>query len=75
MQELNSNGGEVMSRVNLKGVKKAYGKTIALEQLDLELEQGSLVTLLGPSGCGKTTALRILAGLTKRIQVRSSLIP
>ncbi len=59
MQELNSNGGEVMSRVNLKGVKKAYGKTIALEQLDLELEQGSLVTLLGPSGCGKTTALRI----------------
>lgn len=54
-----------MSKVSLKGVKKAYGKTVALEHFDLELEQGSLVTLLGPSGCGKTTALRILAGLTK----------
>ena len=54
-----------MSKVSLKGLKKAYGKTVALEHLDLELEQGSLVTLLGPSGCGKTTALRILAGLTK----------
>lgn len=54
-----------MSKVSLKGVKKAYGKTVALEHLNLELEQGSLVTLLGPSGCGKTTALRILAGLTK----------
>ena len=54
-----------MSKVSLKGLKKAYGKTVALEHLNLELEQGSLVTLLGPSGCGKTTALRILAGLTK----------
>lgn len=65
MQEQNNDGREKVSKVSLKGVKKAYGKTVALEHLDLELEQGSLVTLLGPSGCGKTTALRILAGLTK----------
>jgi ABC-type Fe3+/spermidine/putrescine transport system ATPase subunit len=36
---------------------------VAVEKMDFEIEEGSLVTLLGPSGCGKTTLLRMVAGL------------
>ena len=53
-----------MSKVIMDQVSKRYGKTVALNDLALTIEDGSLVTLLGPSGCGKTTALRIVAGLT-----------
>jgi len=42
---------------------KKYGKVIAVEKMDFDIEEGSLVTLLGPSGCGKTTLLRMVAGL------------
>ena len=49
--------------VQLKGVVKRFDKVVAVEKMDLEIEEGSLVTLLGPSGCGKTTLLRIVAGL------------
>jgi putative spermidine/putrescine transport system ATP-binding protein/spermidine/putrescine transport system ATP-binding protein len=49
--------------VQLKGVYKRFGKVVAVEKMDLEIEEGSLVTLLGPSGCGKTTILRMVAGL------------
>lgn len=41
------------------------GKTIALRDINLEIEQGTLFVLLGPSGCGKTTLLNIVAGLEK----------
>ena len=43
-------------------VRKAFGPTVALDELDLALQPGELISLLGPSGCGKTTALRIAAG-------------
>lgn len=46
-----------------RGLRKAFGDTIALADLDLAVEPGSLTALLGPSGCGKTTALRVIAGL------------
>ena len=49
--------------VQLKGVLKRFGKVEAVQKMDLEFEEGSLVTLLGPSGCGKTTILRMIAGL------------
>lgn len=49
--------------VQLKGLHKNFGKIRAVKPIDLEIEQGSLVTLLGPSGCGKTTILRMIAGL------------
>lgn len=47
----------------LKNITKSFGKTTIIENLDLVIKRGSMVTLLGPSGCGKTTILRLIAGL------------
>jgi len=49
--------------VQLKGVVKRFGTLVAVQRMNLEIEEGSFVTLLGPSGCGKTTILRMIAGL------------
>jgi putative spermidine/putrescine transport system ATP-binding protein/spermidine/putrescine transport system ATP-binding protein len=49
--------------VRFKGILKRFGDVVAVEKLDFDIEEGSLVTLLGPSGCGKTTLLRMVAGL------------
>jgi len=51
--------------LKFSGVSKAFGQVVALDDFDLTLQQGELVTLLGPSGCGKTTALRIAAGFER----------
>ncbi len=40
-----------------------YGESLAVDKVNIEIEQGELVTLLGPSGCGKSTTLNALAGL------------
>jgi putative spermidine/putrescine transport system ATP-binding protein/spermidine/putrescine transport system ATP-binding protein len=49
--------------VRFKGIYKRFGEVVAVEKMDFDIEEGSLVTLLGPSGCGKTTLLRMVAGL------------
>lgn len=50
--------------VRFEAVSKAFGKdVVAVDNIDLHVEAGKLVTLLGPSGCGKTTTLRMIAGL------------
>jgi putative spermidine/putrescine transport system ATP-binding protein/spermidine/putrescine transport system ATP-binding protein len=51
------------SIVQLRNVVKRFDDVVAVEKMDLDIEEGSLVTLLGPSGCGKTTILRMIAGL------------
>ena len=47
----------------LKNITKSFGKATVIDNLDLTIKRGSMVTLLGPSGCGKTTVLRLVAGL------------
>ncbi|EQC01598.1 ferric ABC transporter ATP-binding protein [Photorhabdus temperata] len=51
--------------VELKNVIKRFGSNTVIDNLDLSIPQGHMVTLLGPSGCGKTTVLRLVAGLEK----------
>lgn len=52
-----------MPKIILKNVTKRFGKFVAVDHLDMEIEDRSFITLLGPSGCGKTTTLRMIAGL------------
>ena len=49
--------------VKFRNIEKRFDKVEAVKPMDLDIPEGSLVTLLGPSGCGKTTLLRMLAGL------------
>lgn len=52
-----------MPEIILKNVTKRFGKAVAVDNLDLVIDDREFVTLLGPSGCGKTTTLRMIAGL------------
>jgi NitT/TauT family transport system ATP-binding protein len=52
-----------MSRLAIDGVSKVFGRTKALERIDLEISDNDFLCILGPSGCGKSTLLRIVAGL------------
>lgn len=49
--------------LNLENFTKNYGETLAVDDLDLFVNEDEFLTLLGPSGCGKTTTLRCIAGL------------
>jgi iron(III) transport system ATP-binding protein len=49
--------------ITITGVSRRFGRTAAVDNIDLTVRQGEFVTLLGPSGCGKTTTLRMVAGL------------
>ncbi len=52
-----------MPKIVLENINKVFGKTAAVKNFSLVIEDGDFVTLLGPSGCGKTTTLRMIAGL------------
>jgi len=52
-----------MARVELMSVSKAWEKAIAVDGLDLAIDDGEFVAILGPSGCGKSTTLFMLAGI------------
>ena len=48
--------------LSVRGLTQAYGETLALDSVSLDVAAGEFIALLGPSGCGKTTLLRIIAG-------------
>ena len=52
-----------MSNVRLESVSKHFGDVVAVDAIDLDVEDRELLVLVGPSGCGKSTTLRMIAGL------------
>jgi multiple sugar transport system ATP-binding protein len=52
-----------MASIELNDIVKSFGATIAINHVNLSVEDGEFLVLLGPSGCGKTTTLRSIAGL------------
>ena len=52
-----------MARIELSGIRKEWGEVVAVEDMDLVIEDGEFVAVLGPSGCGKSTTLFMLAGI------------
>jgi ABC-2 type transport system ATP-binding protein len=53
-----------MAYIEARGLRKRYGTTVAIDGIDLQIEEGRIVGLIGPNGAGKTTALNAIVGLT-----------
>ena len=53
-----------MACIEARGLRKAFGATVALDGVDLRVEEGRILGLIGPNGAGKTTALNAILGLT-----------
>lgn len=51
--------------LELKHIKKSFDGVNVLKNINLQIEDGEIVSILGPSGCGKTTLLNIILGLTQ----------
>ena len=52
-----------MASVTLKRLNKAFGNTLAVKNVSVDIADGEFLVFVGPSGCGKTTTLRMVAGL------------
>src|SRR5882762_9501373 len=55
---------EPMACIEARGLRKVFGATVALDGIDLRVEEGRILGLIGPNGAGKTTALNAILGLT-----------
>jgi ABC-2 type transport system ATP-binding protein len=53
-----------MATIEARGLRKTFGTTVALDGIDLRVEEGRILGLIGPNGAGKTTALNAILGLT-----------
>ena len=53
-----------MPCIDARGLRKTYGSTIALDSIDLQVDEGRILGLIGPNGAGKSTALNAILGLT-----------
>src|SRR5260370_16970919 len=53
-----------MATIEARGLRKAFGTTVALDGIDLHVEEGRILGMIGPNGAGKTTALNAILGLT-----------
>src|SRR6187399_1327596 len=54
----------LMATIEARGLRKVYGTTVALDNVDLRINEGRILGLIGPNGAGKTTALNAILGLT-----------
>jgi ABC-2 type transport system ATP-binding protein len=59
-----SGGGKSRTIIEARGLRKAFGATVALDGVDLHIEEGRILGLIGPNGAGKSTALNAILGLT-----------
>src|SRR5437899_11290030 len=57
-------GNSVMATIEARGLRKVFGTTVALDDVNLRVEEGRILGLIGPNGAGKTTALNAILGLT-----------
>src|SRR5882757_5901231 len=55
---------ETMACIEARGLRKAFGTTVALDSVNLRVEEGRILGIIGPNGAGKTTALNAIVGLT-----------
>src|SRR5262249_27347468 len=53
-----------MATIEARGLRKTFGATVALDGIDLRVEEGRILGIIGPNGAGKTTALNAILGLT-----------
>src|SRR5215471_2687908 len=53
-----------MSCIDARGLRKTFGETVALDGIDLRVDEGRILGIIGPNGAGKTTALNAILGLT-----------
>ncbi len=56
---------EDQAAIQIRGLTKSFGRTPVLRGIDLDVQRGTVLSLLGPNGSGKTTLIRVLATLTK----------
>src|SRR3954462_8445303 len=67
-----------MAEIVLKGISKAWGAVVGVNNIDLEIRDREFMVFLGPSGCGPTTTMRMIAGLEEptagEIQINGELV-
>jgi ABC-type branched-subunit amino acid transport system ATPase component len=55
-----------MATIEARGLRKVFGTTVALDNVDLRVEEGRILGLIGPNGAGKTTLLDVISGFTRQ---------
>src|SRR5437868_3346896 len=63
-RKLGRRSAKAMACIEARGLRKVFGTTVALEGIDLRVEEGRILGIIGPNGAGKTTALNAILGLT-----------
>ncbi|MFI9818484.1 ABC transporter ATP-binding protein [Saccharothrix variisporea] len=58
-------GSTPVLAARLRGLRKVYGQTVAVDRVDLDVPEGAVLGMLGPNGSGKTTTIRMLLGLVR----------